>query len=364
MKPRVALRAPWVPIGWKCEPHKAALSRCSRTRSCRSVISAEAKRFLRGGSKDVARRSVRSVQAETAELRDGRGSAAENVRSRSALFHEDSYGFRPGRSAHDAIKRVKELHRQKHRFVLDADIKGFFDAIPHSVVMKGLANVVADGNILGTVERMLKAGVMEEGILHPTTVGTPQGGVLSPLLANIALNFLDWQLDELGLRHVRYADDFVVLCKSKRQVQEARQLVEEIIQGLGLTLSPEKTVITNFQEGFDFLGFHIKSQTMTMRAKSVEKFKDRVRILTKRCHNFDATVVEKLNALVRGVARYFAVEEATCVNQFRKLDQWLRMRLRCMRSKRKSDRDNCRMPIRHFRRRGLIFLSDIYPLRC
>lgn len=280
------------------------------------------------------------------------------------LFHEDSYGFRPGRSAHDAIRRVKELHRQGHTHVLDADVQGFFDAIPHSVVMKGLANVVADGNVLRTVERMLKAGVMEEGTIRPTTVGTPQGGVLSPLLANVALNFLDWRLDELGLRHVRYADDFVVLCKSQRRVQEARRRVELIIQGLGLTLSPEKTMITRFQKGFIFLGFEIKARSMKMRAKSVEKFKDRARTLTKRSHNLDAKVAERLNALVRGVARYFAVTDATCVSQFRKLDEWLRMRLRGMRYKRKSDHDNRRMPIRYLRRRGFIFLSDHLPLRC
>merc|ERR1711964_740976 len=107
-----------------------------------------------------------------------------------------SYGFRPGRSCHGALRKVDQLHKAGYRFVLDADISGFFDNIPHDVIMTGLRNVVADGNILDLVEVLLKAGVMEDGVTYPTTVGTPQGGVLSPLLANIALNFLDWQLDE------------------------------------------------------------------------------------------------------------------------------------------------------------------------
>jgi group II intron reverse transcriptase/maturase len=277
------------------------------------------------------------------------------------LFHHDSYGFRPQRSTHDAIDRVRELHRQGYRHVLDADIKGFFDAIPHAVVMRGLRHVVADGNILRLVERFLKAGVLEAGSFQPTTVGTPQGGVISPLLANLALNFLDWRLEAAGWRFVRYADDFVVLCRSKRQAQEAQESVQAILGELGLTLSPEKTKVTTFQEGFDFLGFRLGAQTMTARLQSVEKFKDRVREVTRRSHNLDATVIGRLNAIVRGFARYFAIPGSTCVLQFRKLDEWLRRRLRCMRYKRKSDHDNHRMPIRHLRRRGTWFLSDYLP---
>ena len=123
------------------------------------------------------------------------------------LFHPDSYGFRPGRSCHLALRRVLELKRREYRQVLDADISGFFDNLAHAVIVRGLTNVVADGTILSLVEKFLKAGVLEEGVVRATTVGTPQGGVLSPLLANIALNFLDWHLDACRLRFVRYADD-------------------------------------------------------------------------------------------------------------------------------------------------------------
>ena len=132
-------------------------------------------------------------------------------------FHQDSYGFRPGRNCHMAIETLLELHRQGHVHVLDADIQGFFDNIPHPVIMAGLRAVVADGNILNLIEKFLTSGVMEAGQWRPTSIGTPQGGVISPLLANIALDFLDWHLDSLGYRFVRYADDFVVVCSTATQ---------------------------------------------------------------------------------------------------------------------------------------------------
>jgi group II intron reverse transcriptase/maturase len=274
------------------------------------------------------------------------------------LFHDDSHGFRPGRSCHSALERMLEIWRAGHRHVLDADISGFFDRIPHQVIMQGLSQVVADGNILRLVERFLAAGILEDGVVQSTTLGTPQGGVLSPLLANIALNFLDWRLDELGYRFVRYADDFLVLCRTEDQAKEARLAVELFVEQLGLSLSPEKTHVTTFRKGFSFLGFDVTSYSATMRAKSVEKFKARIRELTVRSHNLDARKVAQINAVVRGVARYFATPFATCVYQFRELDQWLRMRLRCMRLKRKRRTANCRIKIKHLRRHGCVFLSD------
>jgi len=280
------------------------------------------------------------------------------------LFHEQSYGFRPGRSCHDALRKVDELHRAGYRFILDADISGFFDNIPHDVIMRGLRHVIADGNILDMIERFLTAGVMEDGVRYPTTVGTPQGGVLSPLLANIALNFLDWQLHDAGYRFVRYADDFVVLCRQQHQAEEARQLVERLVASLGLKLSPEKTKVTKFLEGFTFLGFEITHRAYRMRAKSVEKFKDRLRELTIRRHNLDASAVNRINAVIRGVAHYFATTFSTVTKQFERLDRWLRMRLRSMKFKRKSKDDNWRLKNKHLRHLGLISLSDFLPTLC
>ena len=277
-----------------------------------------------------------------------------------AKFHDHSYGFRPGRSCHQAVEKVLELGRQGYRYVLDADISGFFDNLSHKAIMTELADVVADGNILRLVEKFLRAGVMEGGKFQRTRVGTPQGGVASPLLANIALNVLDWHLHERGFRFVRYADDFVILCKSPSQAREALSLVERLLEDrLGLELSPEKTTVTRFHEGFTFLGFDIKSRFVRMRAKSVENFKTKVRQITKRSHNLDAELIIKLNRVIRGTANYFATSWSHCGDMYRSLDRWLRMRLRCMKFKRKSKVDNARLRLKHLRRMGLLTLSDL-----
>ena len=274
------------------------------------------------------------------------------------IFHDDSYGFRPARNCHMAVERVLEFHRQGHTHVLDADIKGFFDNIPHPVIMAAVAAEVADGNILRIVEQFLTAGVMEEGVFQPTRVGTPQGGVISPLLANIALNSLDWRLHGAGFRFVRYADDFVVLCQTEAQVKEAHVLVQEHLNRVGLALSAEKTKMTQFREGFAFLGFDISARAVTMRSKSVEKFKTKIRDLTQRHHNLDHEVVTKVNRVVRGTANYFATAFSSVSDLFRGLDGWLRMRIRAMKFKRKSRSDNLRLQRKHLLNLGFLFLSE------
>lgn len=276
------------------------------------------------------------------------------------LFHGDSFGFRPGRSCHQALERVLALWREGFDVVLDADIQGFFDNIPHSVIMAGLAKVVADGNILGLVESFLRAGVMENGVFKPTTVGTPQGGVISPLLANIALNSLDWLLDRQGLRFVRYADDFVVMCRSRAEAEEALDAVRSHLAESGLSLSPEKTHIATFSQGFSFLGFDLCSRSVTMRAKSVAKFKAKVQEITKRSHNLDDTLIERLNRVLRGTANYFATPFSHNRRLFTELDKWIRVRLRSMKFKRKWKTDNRRLRLKHFRRMGLLSLHDFY----
>jgi group II intron reverse transcriptase/maturase len=279
-------------------------------------------------------------------------------------FHDDSYGFRPRRGCHQAVERVLELRRQGYTHVLDADISGFFDNLSHQAVMAELSAVIADGNILRLVEKFLKAGVMEEGQFLATRIGTPQGGVVSPLLANMALNLLDWHLHNRGYRFVRYADDFVVLCRSESQAKEARTEVEHLLRTrLGLELSSEKTKVTTFREGFAFLGFVITSQSVQMRAKSVESFKTKVRDLTRRSHNLDAELVVRLNRLIRGTANYFATRWSNCGDAYRSLDRWIRMRLRCMKLKRKSKQDNFRLRLKHLKRLGLLSLGDLIPAR-
>jgi len=275
-------------------------------------------------------------------------------------FHDDSYGFIPGRNCHQAIERVLALHRQGDQTVLDADIQGFFDNIPHKVIEEAVAAEVADGNILKLVKRFLTAGVMEDGVRKPTTVGTPQGGVISPLLANIVLDRLDWRLDEAGYQFARYADDFVVVCRDKRQAQEAMDLVRKVLEcDLGLALSHEKTVITTYGKGYEFLGFYLSSRSRRMRDKSVQKFKAKIRELTIRCHNFDSKVIAKLNRVIRGTANYFATRFSTGRWMFQKLDSWVRMRLRAMKRKRKNYNDNRKLRVRYFTRKlGLLTLEE------
>jgi RNA-directed DNA polymerase len=273
-------------------------------------------------------------------------------------FHDASHGFRPGRDCHGAIARVLEYHENGDWFVLDADIQGFFDNLPHAVIMAAVAAEVADGNILRLIEKFLRSGVMDNGVFKPTTVGTPQGGVISPLLANIVLNHLDWHLHQHGLRFVRYADDFVVVTPSRPQAEEARKQVEQVLGELGLQLSPDKTHITTYGKGYAFLGFVLSSRSKRIRPKSEKKFQDKVRALTERHHNFDATVIGKLNQVIRGTAQYFCTRWATHRDLLRKLDSWIRMRLRAMWKKVKRMTDNYRLPTRKFARLGLLSLES------
>jgi len=186
------------------------------------------------------------------------------------LFHDASYGFRPGRNCHMALTQVLKHHEAGYQVVVDADIHGFFDNLLHRIIMQAVAAQVADGNILNLIEKFLRAGVMENGVFKPTTVGTPQGGVISPLLANIVLNHLDWQLQERGYRFVRYADDFVM---GFEKAADARRMLVDLKDRLakfGLALHEDKTRLIEFGrlpalrrqqrgerrlETFAFLGF-------------------------------------------------------------------------------------------------------------
>jgi len=277
------------------------------------------------------------------------------------LFHAASFGFIQGRNCHMAINHALQFHAQGDEVVLDADIKGFFDNLPHQVILQAVREHVADGKVLDLLERFLRCGVLEDGRLMATTKGTPQGGVVSPLLANIVLNRLDWHLDRLGLRFVRYADDFVVLCQNRSQAEEARTQVETLLAQLGLSLSPQKTTITTYRSGYTLLGFILSRRSRRIRPKSLEKFKDKVRALTIRKHNLDLDLVANLNALIRGVAQYFCASFATNREQFNQLDSWIRMRLRAMKFKRKNYLDNYKLRIRTFKQTyQLLSLEDFF----
>lgn len=274
-------------------------------------------------------------------------------------FSESSYGFRPNRNCHQAIKHVLSYWKLGYKIVLDADIQGFFDNIDHELIIDLVAQKIADGNILHIIRQFLKSGVMEDGMLKRTDMGTPQGGVISPLLANIVLDVLDRELATQGYVFVRYADDFLVLSKSPQEIEKAYEIVQHTIENvLKLRLEPDKTKITSFVKGFDFLGFTFSRRGISIRTKSVEKLKDKIRKLTVRSHNLSGEVIENLNRMTRGVANYYSTDFSTVKEQFKKIDMMIRRRLRCMKKKRISARDNLRIPNRYFERKGLVSLCS------
>lgn len=269
-------------------------------------------------------------------------------------FHDNSFGFRPGRNCHQAVERVIKYTKQGYKHVVDIDIKGFFDNIPHDLILTMLRSEIADGNILDIIETFLKSGVDEDGIVSPTTKGTPQGGVISPLLGNIVLNYLDWKYEKAGYKFVRYADDVVVLCKSHKQAEDALTLTKEVLADLGLECSPEKTKISTKAEGFQFLGFDISSQTVTIRQKSREKFEEKIKKLTTRSHNLDAEVIKKLNQVIRGTVNYFHTKFSKVSEYFRRTDNWIRERLRWMKYKSKRQTHHLKLKNKHIARKGLV----------
>src|SRR2546427_2027023 len=199
-------------------------------------------------------------------------------------FAEQSYGFRPGRGCKDALRRVDHLLKAGNTWVVDADLQSYFDTIPKQKLLEQVAEKVADSRVLELVEAMLQTEVME-GLAHWTPVaGTPQGAVISPLLSNIYLDPLDHELAGSGYEMVRYADDFVILCRNREEAEGALERVRQWTARAGLTLHPVKTRIVSATErgGFDFLGYHFERGMKWPRKKSLKKFKDTIRIKTKR----------------------------------------------------------------------------------
>ncbi len=243
-------------------------------------------------------------------------------------FHESSHGFRPGRSCHTAAKEVRNLARKGYRHVVDLDIKGFFDNVNRELLMRLAGKVVKDRRVLGLIRGWLGAGIMEEGKVRYEVSGTPQGGVISPLLSNIYLTPLDNALTKHGYKFVRYADDVVILCKTQEKAMEALDLTRKILARLHLELNEEKTRISNFRKGFAFLGFQFEQRKTVVASKSLTSLYRKVREATKR-HQGDiplSAIVVKLNPMVRGWGNYHKWGQNARL--FTKLDRWIRMRLR------------------------------------
>lgn len=254
-----------------------------------------------------------------------------------ATFSEHSYGFRHGRGAHNALERVERLLNEGHVYVVDADLKSYFDTIPKQKLMDRVREKVSDGRVLRLVEMFLDQSVMDGLTEWNPIAGTPQGAVLSPLLANVYLNPLDHLLEGAGFALVRYADDFVILCRTREEADRALTLVQTWVVDNGLTLHPEKTKIVDFRtDGFDFLGYHFRDTLRLPRKKSLKRVKDAVRTETKRTNGRDLfTICRRLNSRLRGWFTYFR----HCIwRQFRELDGWIRGRLRSILRKRRKQR--------------------------
>lgn len=249
-------------------------------------------------------------------------------------FLDGSHGFRPGRSTDTACRTLEAQLLNGNVWVVDADIKGCFDNISHEAIATLIARRIADGKVLKLVRDMLKAGVMEEWSVRRTAAGTPQGGVISPLLCNIVLHELDTRLEREGIAWVRYADDFVLLCETREQAERALAVAREAIAPLGLELSPEKTRIVHLDEGFDFLGWHYKGTRRWPRDKSEKAIRARIREKTRRNRpDSIEKICAELKPILRGVFNYF--RNGNSAGTFQSTDGFARRRMRSILRKRK-----------------------------
>lgn len=257
-------------------------------------------------------------------------------------FAQQSYGFRPGRGCHEALRRVEGLLKSGHLHVVDIDIKGYFDAIPRERLMGLIEEPVADGRVLGLIEAFLKQAVIEGMQSWEAESGTPQGGVISPLLANIYLNTLDWLMAEAGLEMVRYADDMVVLCRERREAEEALERVSQWMREAGLELNQEKTRVVSMEEGgshFEFLGYRFWRGKKRgeirrfVRAKSKKKLKESLKTHTRRNNGESLpAIIARINVILQGWYGYFRQASREALGE---IDGWTRGRLRSILRKRR-----------------------------
>lgn len=258
-------------------------------------------------------------------------------------FAEHSYGFRPGRGCKDALRRVDKLLHEGRTWIVDADLKSYFDTIPHARLMEQVQRKIADGRVLELITSYLKQGVLEQLQQHEAgEEGTPQGAVISPLLANLYLDPLDQLMARNGREMVRYADDFIILCHTQEEAEQALQTIQQWVEQAGLKLHPEKTRIVDATQpgGFDFLGYHFEQGKKTPRKKSLTEFKDSIRAATPRTSGRSMKdIIGTLTPKMRGWFNYFQHSRRWV---FPMLDQWIRGRLRSILRRRAGRRGRAR----------------------
>lgn len=285
-------------------------------------------------------------------------------------FAEQSYGFRPGRGCLQALERVESLLQSGHRWIVDADLKAYFDTIPHERLLALVRERIADGKVIRLLEQYLAAGVMESGKdWQPSEQGTPQGAVISPLLANLYLNPLDQEMAGKGYQMVRYADDFVVCCRTEAEARSALTEIGRWVQAAGLTLHPAKTRIVNAAErdGFDFLGYHFEQYHESggkkwPRKKSLYKLRETLRVKLPRNRSGSIRqIVAELNPSLRGWYGYFRYSLPSAMVR---VDEWVRERIRHIirrRHKRRGmvkGRERTEYPVAWFAAQGLFSLKN------
>ena len=277
-------------------------------------------------------------------------------------FAEQSYGFRPNRGCKAALRRVTDLLASGKTWVVDADLKSYFDTIPHAPLITQVEEKVSDGVVIAMLETYLKQNVMEGMERWIPEEGTPQGAIVSPLLSNIYLDPLDHEMERQGIEMVRYADDFVILCHSKAEAEEALEKVRQWTAQAGLQLHPSKTRIVDATQkgGFDFLGYHFEGNKRWPREKSLRKFKDTIRVKTKRNNGHGLQMI--IAGVNRTMAGWFEYFKHSHYETFSPVDKWVRMRLRSILRRRSGrrgrgrGRDHQRWPNAFFCEHGLFSL--------
>jgi group II intron reverse transcriptase/maturase len=244
-------------------------------------------------------------------------------------FHPSSYGYRPGRSCQMAVAKATLFIRQyRRKWVVDMDLSKCFDRLDHVLIIASISRRVKDGSILKLVEMFLKGGVMIDHVVEATEIGSPQGGVISPIIANIYLDAFDQEMKRRGHRIVRYADDILILCTSRSGATHALAVASEILEGtLKLTVNREKTHMVEASQGVKFLGVQIHLSWTRIQDKKIAAFKEKVKAITRRTSPVNLEqVIADLNPILRGFANYFRM--ANCQGRFRELAVWIRRRLR------------------------------------